>query len=159
MSSKSSGSLMRVSVIATAICGLFLCIYVIPSFGQSINYTYPEFSSWFWPWLIFTWLVALPCFAILVFVWKVSGAVMRETVFTLQTAKWVKMGALLLLSEAVLLFVGNVLLMLLNMNHPGVLLLSIIGDIFVIALALLASVLSRYLTKAAVLQEESEGTL
>lgn len=159
MSSRSSGSLMRVSVIAAAICGLFLCLYVIPSWGQSIVFTNPEFSGWLWPWLIFTWLIALPCFAILAFVWKVSGAVMSETVFTLQTAKWVKMGAVLLLADSALIFVGNVLLLLLNMNHPGVLLLSIMGDIFVIALALFASVLSRYLTKAAVLQEESEGTL
>lgn len=159
MSSKSSGSLMRLSVIAAAICGLFLCLYVIPSWGQSIVFTHPEFSGWFWPWLIFTWLVALPCFAILVFVWKISGAVKRETVFTIQTARWVRMGAVLLLADAALIFVGNVVLLLLNMNHPGVLLLSIMGDIFVIALALFASVLSRYLTKAAVLQEESEGTL
>lgn len=84
---------------------------------------------------------------------------MRETVFTFQTAKWVKTGAVLLLSDIVFLFVGNVVLLLLNMNHPGILLLSVIGDIFAVALALLAAVLSRYLTKAAVLQEESEGTL
>lgn len=159
MSSRSSGSLMRVSVIVAAICGLFLCLYIIPLWGQSIIFTNPEFESWFWPWLIFTWLVALPCFAILFFVWKVSGAVMRETVFTIQTARWVKMGAVLLLSDAILVFVGNVLMLLLNMNHPGVLLLSVVGVIFVIALALFASVLSRYLTKASVLQEESEGTL
>jgi hypothetical protein len=159
MSSRTLGSLMRVSVMAAAICGLFLCLYVMPSWGWSMIVINPELSGWFWPWLIFAWLVALPCFAILVFVWKVSGAVMRETVFTFQTAKWVKKGALLLLSDAVFLFVGNVVLLLLNMNHPGILLLSVIGDIFAVALALLAAVLSRYLTKAAVLQEESEGTL
>jgi hypothetical protein len=159
MSSRTLGNLIRVSVIAAAICGLFLCLYVIPSWGWSIIVTNPELSGWFWPWLIFAWLVALPCFAILVFVWKVSGAVIRETVFTFQTAKWVKTGAVLLLSDVVLLFVGNILLLLFNINHPGILLLSVIGDIFAVALALLAAVLSRYLTKAAVLQEESEGTL
>jgi len=159
MSSRTLGSLMRISVIATAICGLFLCIYVIPSWGGSIINANPEFIEWFWPWLIFAWLVALPCFAVLVFVWKVSGAVTQETVFTVLTAKWVKMGAVLLLSDAAFLFIGNVVLLLLDMNHPGILLLSIIGDIFAVALALLAAVLSRYLTKAAVLQEESEGIL
>lgn len=159
MSSRTLGNLMRVLVIAAAICGLFLCLYVIPSWGRSIIYSNPEFNSWFWPWLVFAWLVSLPCFAILVFVWKVSVAVIHETVFTYQTAKWVKMGAILLLSDVILLFVGNIVLLLLNMNHPGILLLSVIADIFAVALALLASVLSRYLTKAAVLQEESEGTL
>jgi len=159
MTSRTLGNLMRISVIATAIAGLFICIYIIPFWGWSIINANPEFSGWFWPWLIFSWLVALPCFIVLVYVWKVSGSVIRETVFTFLTAKWVKMGAVLLLLDAALIFIGNVVLLLLNMNHPGVLLLSIIGDIFVIALALLAAVLSRYLTKAAVLQEESEGTI
>ncbi len=159
MTSRTLGSLMRISVIAAAISGLFLCIYVIPSWGWSIINSNPEFSGWFWPWLMFVWIIALPCFAVLVFVWKVSGAVTKDTVFTILTAKWVKTGAVLLLFDAALLFIGNVLLLLLDMNHPGILLLSIIGDIFVVTLAFLAAVLSRYLTKASVLQEESEGTL
>ncbi len=159
MTSKSLGSLIRISVIAAAISGLFLCSYVIPSWGWSIINANPEFGGWFWPWLVFAWLVALPCFAVLVFVWKVSGAVTKDTVFTILTAKWVKTGALLFLCDAAFLFIGNVILLLFNMSHPGILLLSVIGDIFAVALALLAAVLSRYLTKAAVLQEESEGTL
>lgn len=159
MSSKTLGTLMRVSVIAAAISGLFICTYAVPSWGKSIIYAYPEFSGWFWPWLIFAWIVAIPCFIVLVYVWKVSGAVKQETVFTILTARWVKMGALLVLLDAAILFVGNIVLLLLNMNHPGVLLLSVIGVFFIIALALFAAVLARYLTKAAVLQEESEGIL
>ncbi|OQB20507.1 MAG: hypothetical protein BWY11_02347 [Firmicutes bacterium ADurb.Bin182] len=159
MTSKTLGSLMRISVAAVIISGLFLCLYVVPAWGRSIIDANPEFSGWYWPWLIFAWLIALPCFAVLVFVWKVSGAVTNDTVFTVLTAKWVKAGAVLLLYDAVLLFTGNIVLLLLDMNHPGFLLLSVIGVIFIVALALLAAVLSRYLTKAAVLQEESEGTI
>ena len=150
---------MRIAVIAAGACSLFLCIYVIPSWGRSMIQANPEFSTWFWPWFLFAWLVTLPCFAVLVFIWKVSGAVIRDTVFTVITAKWVKIGAILVLLDAALLFIGNIVLLLLNMNHPGVLLLSTIGVIFLVALALLAAVLSRYLTKAAVLQEECEGTI
>ena len=84
---------------------------------------------------------------------------MQETVFTALTAKWVKMGAILLLSDAVFLFVGNIVMFLFGMNHPGVLLLSIMGGGGAVALSLLAAVLSRYLTKAAVLQEECAGTI
>lgn len=159
MSSKTLGSLMRVSVISAAMCGLFLCAYVIPYWGAGMIAANPEFNGWFWSWLVFAWVFATPCFVILFFIWKVAGAVKNETVFTVQTAKWVKTGAMLLLCDAAFLFIGNVVLLLLNMNHPGVLLLSVIGNIFAVALSLLAAVLSRYLTKAAVLQEESEGTL
>lgn len=159
MTSRTLGRLMRISVIAAALCGLFLCAYVIPSWGQSIVNTYPETSGWYRPWLVFEWLVALPCFAVLVYVWKVSDAVMKDTVFTMLTAKWVKMGSVLLLLDASFLFIGNVILLLAGMSHPGVLLLSVMADIFIVTLALLAAVLSRYLTKAAILQEESEGTI
>jgi len=159
MSSRTLGLLMRLSVIAAAICGLFLCVFIIPSIGESIIGASPEYSSWFWPWAIFSWLVALPCFAILIYIWKVSRSVIQETVFTFLTAKWVMTGAVLLLGDAAFLLLGNVIFIFLGMNHPGILLIAVIGDIFAVALALLAAVLSRYLTKAAVLQEESEGTL
>jgi hypothetical protein len=150
---------MRGSVIAVAVCGLFLCAFVIPAWGGTVTRENPEYSGWFWPWLIFAWLVAIPCFAILIHIWKVAGAVEREAVFTMQTAKWVKSGAVLLLADAVLLFVGNVVLFMLSMNLIGVVFLSIMIDILAVTLALFAAVLSRYLTKAALLQEESEGTL
>ena len=159
MSSKDLGNLMRCSVIAAAACGMFLCAYILPLWGQGIVASAPELESWFFPWLVFSWLLAIPCFAILVFIWKVSRSVMNETVFTAQTANWVKTGAILLLSDAAFLLLGNSALLFCGMNHPGVLLFSAIGATFAAALALLAAVLSRYLTKAAVLQEESEGTL
>lgn len=159
MTSKSLGILMRISVIAASISGLFLGIFVIPSWGQDIINANPEFKSWYWPWLIYVWLIALPCFVVFFYVWRVSSAVKNDTVFTMLTAKWVKTGAILLLFDSALLFIGNIILFLLGINHPAILILSIIGGIFIAALALLAAVLSRYLTKAAILQEESEGTL
>jgi len=159
MSSKTLGKLMRISIVAAALCGLFIFTYIIPEFGKSIIRSYPEFSSWFWPWIVFAWLIALPCFIVLILVWKVSYAVTNDTVFTFTTARRVKTGAILLLIDAVFLFVGNVILLFLKMNHPSVVILSFMGLIFLLAFAVLASVLSRYLTKASILQEESEGTI
>jgi hypothetical protein len=153
------GNLMRVSVVAAAMCGLFLFLFVIPSLGESIIYENPEVGGWFWPWLAFAWLFALPCVAILVLVWKVSGAVIHDAVFTVKTAKWVKAGSILLLCDSAFLFAGNFVLDLLGMNHPSMMLMAVVGVIFGVALSLLAAVLARYLTKAAALQEESEGTL
>jgi ABC-type branched-subunit amino acid transport system permease subunit len=86
-------------------------------------------------------------------------AIANETVFSVKAAKQIQTGGILLLSDAAFFFIGNVTLALLNMNNPGILLLSLLGDMFVLALGVLAAVLSRYITKAAVLQEENEGTL
>jgi hypothetical protein len=159
MSSKTLGRLMYASVIAVALCGLMICLLVVPAVGRDIVLANPEFSGWFWPWLVFVWLFALPCFGILVYVWKVSGAVANEAVFTVRTAGWVRMGSLLMFAAAVIALVGNVVLAWLGMHHFGVLLAWIVADIFAFTLALLVGVLSRYLVRAAELQEESEGTL
>ena len=159
MSSKTLCYLIRFAVMATAACSLFIALFVIPSWGASIADANPEYAGWYLPWLVFIWTASLPCFAILLFIWKVSGAIKREEVFLLKTAKWIKTSAVLLFADAGFFFVGNVAFLLFQMSHPGILFLSMLGNIFAIALALLAAVLSRYITKAAELQEASEGTI
>ncbi|MCL1914621.1 MAG: DUF2975 domain-containing protein [Eubacteriaceae bacterium] len=159
MSSKSLANLMKLSICATTTCALFLCLIVIPEWGKGLVASRPEFLGWFWPWLVFAWLVSMPLFMILVLIWKVSNAVMLESVFTLRTASWVKIGAMLMLFDAVFLVLGNIALLVAGMNHPGMLVFCCIAAIFAIALGVLAAVLSRYLTKAAILQEEADGTL
>jgi len=159
MSSKTLCNLVRAAVIAVIICGIAACGYILPSWGASIAKDNPEFANCYLPWLIFLWVSAVPCFAILVLVWKVSTSIKREQVFTIQTARMVKIGAVLLFYDMGFFFIGNILLLLLNMSHPGILLLSFFVDVFGLSLAVLAAVLSRYLTKAAVLQEEADNTI
>ncbi len=111
------------------------------------------------PWLIFLWAVTLPCFAVLICIWKVSTAIKTETVFALHTARTVKTAVTFILADTVLLLLGNILFLLLDMNHPAVFLLSIFIVIAGISLAICAAVLARYLTKAAALQEEADATI
>lgn len=159
MSSKTLCLIMRATVISVAISLLFLCGYLFPSWGIDIATANPEFAHWYWPWITLLWASSILCYCVLVYIWKVSGAVEREEVFTVKTAKWVKAGALLVFADVGLFFVCNLLFWLIGINHPGIMLLSVIVDLFAITLAVLAAVLSRYLTQAAVLQEESEGTI
>ena len=159
MSSKTLCYLIRFAVVATAACTLFTLLFIMPSWGLSTVKANFEFDGWYMPWFIFVWTASIPCFAILIFIWKVSGAINRDEVFTIKTAKWIKTSAVLLFADAGFFFVGNILFLLLNMSHPGILLLSMVGDIVAIVLALLAAVLSRYITKAAELQEVSEGMI
>lgn len=158
MSSKALCALVRAAAAAVAACGLAGCIY-LPKLGQSILAAYPEYAYCYYPWLIFLWLAALPCFAVLMLVWQTSVAIKHEQVFTFRTARLVKAGALLLLADAAFVFAGNAALLLLNMNHPGIFLAFLFADIFAVSLAVMAAVLSRYLTKAAALQEEADGTI
>ncbi len=159
MSSKTLCGWVRVAAVAVAVCFLLLLGFIIPVLGSDITAAYPEFKAWYLPWLAFLWAAALPCFVVLVFVWKVSAAIKNEEVFTLQTAKWIKNSAILLFCDVGFFFAGNVVFLLLGMSHPGVLLSSLLVEVLGIALALAAAVLARYITKAALLQEESDGTI
>ena len=159
MSSKTLCKMLRIAVIAVAICGLVACTYILPTIGTNLARDYPEFSHWYFPWLAFLWITSIPCFVILVLIWKVSTAIKHDYVFSLQTARLVKIASVILFCDVGFFFVGNVAFLLLNINHPGVLLLTLFGDVFGVALAVSAAVLSRYLTKAAVLQEEVDGTI
>ena len=153
MSSKTLCGWLRAATIAVAVCFLILMGYVMPVLLKS------EFSPGYYPWLIFLWICALPCFAVFTCVWKVSGEIMREKVFTLRTAQWVHTGAILLFADVGLFFAGNLIYIAIGLSRPGILMCSLLIDIFGISLALAAATLSRYLTKAATLQEESEGTI
>ncbi len=159
MSSKSLCAMLRAAVIAVAFCAVIICAVLLPSLIDEALLAYPEFAHWKTPWVIFLWLAALPCFMILALIWKISGTVRNETVFTLPTARLVKAGAQLMLADVAFFFTGNVLFIFLNMNHPSIFLLSLFVDVFGAALAVAAAVLARYITKAAALQEEADATV
>jgi len=159
MTSLSLCRIVRAAVVAVAICGLVVCGYILPRWGMEAALRRTEDSSYYMPWLVFLWAAAVPCFIIVALVWKVSTAIKNDRVFTFETARLVKTGSVLLFCDVGFFFVGNVVLFILNLSHPGVLLASLFIDVFGVSLALLAAVLARYLTKAAALQEEADGTI
>ena len=159
MSSKTLFRLIRSTVIVALLSGLFAYIYIIPTLGTYLVTQYPDYSHLYYPWLIFLWLAALPYLAILVLMWKVSGVIGQDKVFTTNTAKTAKLGSILFFGNAGFFFLGNVVFLILNMNHPVVLLLSLFICMFNVTLAVFAAVMARYITKAAALQEEADNTI
>jgi hypothetical protein len=132
---------------------------MLPSVGTDFIRQYPEFASWRLPWTLFAWIATLPLFALMAYVWKVSGAIERDEVFTFQVANWIRIGSLLLFSDVAFFFCGNIALLAAGKSHPIIIAISLLLDVLGIALALAAAVLSRYITKAALLQEESDSTI
>jgi hypothetical protein len=159
MSAKSLGVWVRFAVIAMFICGLAVCAWILPEWGFEIFTGHGEMAALFRAWLIFIWVTALPCVGVLFLGWKVAGAISRDEAFTMKTAKWIKTAAMLILTSVGIFFVGNIVMLLLNLSHPGMVLASLFADMVGIALAIIAATLARYVTKAAILQEEAEGTL
>jgi len=102
-------------------------------------------------------MTILPCFVILVFIWKVSTAIKLDTVFTFKTASYFTTCTIILFCDIVFFFAGNIVFLLLGLNHVGIMFLSLITGIFGITLTVLMALFSRYLTKAVALQEEANS--
>ena len=62
-------------------------------------------------------------------------------------------------ADAGILFIGNVLFLLLGMNHPGILLGALLVVFIGVGISVAAAVLSLLVRKAAVLQEQSDLTI
>lgn len=159
MEQKKLAKLLKGIVIGVGVGGLVFYCCLVPMIGQSIIAGYPEYSGWFYPWLIVLWVTGIPCYAALVFGWKIAGSIGRDESFTEKNASRLKMISYLAIADSVFFFLVNVVFWLLNMNHPGMVLCSL-GIAFVgVSIAVGAAVLSHLVKKAAVLQKESELTI
>lgn len=157
MSSKTLCAWVRFAVIAAAICGGFFC-FVFPSWTKNIlSELYGTQGAYLW--IGYVLLSTVPFFVVLCLIWRVAGAIRNERVFTERTAKTIHTAAIWLFSDAIYVFLGNIVLFLMNINHPGIVLCIMAGVLLLIVFGVLAAVLSRYISKAAELQEVSEGII
>lgn len=133
--------------------------YVFPSFGQSIVSDYPEFSNRYLPWLIFLWISGIPCYIVLVLGWKIASSIGIDKSFSMENAGLFKWISWLAAGDSIYFFIGNIVLLLADMSHPGVVLLSLIVVFVGTSVTIAAAVLSHLVRKAARLQEENELTI
>ena len=159
MEQKTFATLLKLIIIGTGIFGAFICFYIFPAFGQITVNMYPEFSYAYWPWLIFLWMAAIPCFCVLFFGWQIATNIGKDKSFSMENAKWMKWIAWMAAGDSAFFFVGNVVLLFCNINHPGILLISMIVVFAGIAITIVAACLSHLVRKAAALQEQSDLTI
>ena len=150
---------LRVSVFFLAVSFSVMYGYIIPFFGREAASAMPEFSLWYWPWFCFLQLTAVPCYIALVLAWKISDQIKNELSFSVKTAGLLKKIAFLAFADAGYFFAGNLLLFFLSMNHPAVFFFSHFIIMTGIVIALAADAMSRFVLKAAELQEQSDYTL
>ena len=141
------------------LCALIMYAAVIPAEGLRLQAAYPEFSNRFLPWLIFLWISGIPCFAALVLAWRIVVNIGKDRSFSMDNARLLQWISRLAAGDAVFFFLGNVLLLLLNMSHPGVVLAALVIVFVGVAVAVAAAVLSYLVQKATALQEQSDLTI
>jgi len=159
MEQKTFANLLKVTIIGAGSLGVFICFYVLPELGQIFMNMYPEFSYAYLPWLIFLWIAAIPCFCVLFFGWQIATNIGKDKSFSMANAKWMKWVAWMAAVDSIFFFAGNVILLFCNMNHHGILLISMIVAFAGAAITITAACLSHMVCKAASLQEQKDLTI
>ena len=159
MKQKGLSRWLKAIIIGVGVCGLVILFAVIPQTGFDMAILYPEFSWCFWPWLIFLWMTGIPCFAVLVLGWKIASNIGKDRSFTLENAGYLKWIAWIMAVDSAFFFIVNIIYGLLGMNHPGILIMSVLVTFAGVIVTVVAAVLSHLVRKAADLQEQSDLTI
>ena len=159
MNQKTLANWLQSLIVVAAMCGALLYGIVFPSVGERTVEKFPELAGWFWPWLLFLWGSAIPCYLVLWHGWRLTGSVRRDESFTRENARRLGKISILAAVDSGYLFLGNLVFLLLSMSHPSVfaalLLISFIG----IAIAAAAALLSHLVYKAALMREDADLTI
>ena len=159
MEQKTLARWLKFVIIGVAVCGLVADLLIIPSLGESFVGGDKTLEPLYWPWLIFAWVASLPCYAALILAWLVARNIGKDNSFSMANAKLLKAISIVAAADVAFIFVTEVVFLLLNMNHPGVLLFSLVVLFIGIAISVACAVLSHLIVKAAGLQEQSDLTI
>lgn len=150
---------LRGIVVGTGICGAAVYAYLLPFWGRDLAAADAALSGFYWPWLVFLWLTALPCYTVLGYGWQIAGEIGRDNSFCYQNARRLQRVAALAAGDTAFFFAGNLLLLILGYSHPGIAFLGCLIVFAGIAVAVAATVASHLVYKAAALREENELTI
>lgn len=159
MDQKALARWLKGIIIGIGLCGLIFYAAVVPALADYMLEGYPEFSVAVLPWKLFIWCSGIPCFAVLYFAWRIVADIGLDRSFTDENAKRLKWISGLAAGDALFFFLGNILFLFLNINHPGIVLVSFVVVFIGVAVAIASAALSHLVKKAAALQEQSDLTI
>ena len=110
---------LKFIILGVGLCILIVYVFVVPMFGRTIVDDAPEFAGWYVPWLVFISITAVPVFIALFFCWKVANNIGNDRSFSMDNANLLKWISWLAAADSAYFFIGNIVLLLLNMSHPG----------------------------------------
>jgi len=148
---------LKAIAVGCAICGLVLFGFILPRYLAYVAAEVPDLPHR--AWTAFMWVLALPCYAVLVCIWRMANEIARDNSFSMENAKQLRLIALLAGLDAALLLAGNLIFMLLGHSIPTLALVSAFVCFIGLAISVGAACLSHLVHKAAVMQEESDLTI
>jgi len=159
MSHKSICLRIRCSVIGAAFCLLLVIVMICGSFLKYLKVI--DFPDPFYIWHLFAALGIIPCFAALVFAWKISNEVSRDRSFSHATAALLGKISSCALFESGFVFIVTavILISLQEIVQTRIILLCLVAAVVSLAASMAFAALARFVQKAADLQEESDLTV
>lgn len=148
---------LKAIVVGCALCGLALFGFILPRYLAYAAEEVPDLPHT--AWLAFMWVLAAPCYAVLVCIWLMSNEIARDNSFSLENAKYLKYIALLAGADAALLLIGNLIFLATKHSVPTLALASAFVCFIGLAISVGAACLSHLVHKAAALQEDSDLTI
>ena len=107
--------------------------------------------------MFFLWVTAIPVGAALVLSWQIAAHIGEDRSFSSANARLLQIIAWLAAGDTLYFFIGNIVMLLLN--HPAILLISMLICFASVAVTIAAACLSHLVRKAADLQEQSDLTV
>ena len=148
---------LKAIVVGCALCGLTLFGYILPKYLAYVAEEVPDLPHT--AWLVFMCILAVPCYAVLVCIWKMANEIAGDNSFSLENAKLLKYIALLAGADSVLLLGGNLIFLMMKHSIPTLALVSAFVCFFGLAASVGAACLSHLVHKAAVMQEDVDLTI
>jgi len=159
MNQSKIAAMLKVTVIGFALCVLIAYGLVIPIIANEVVFYYPEFVKWYMPWIIYISVTAVPIFIAIIYAWKVVVNIGEDHSFCQENADCFKKIAILATVDTIYFIFGQLVLWLLNMNHPGIVVGSLVIGFVGFAVVIVCTALSLLIKKAAILQDDSDLTI
>ena len=159
MNHKKASLQLKVIIIAMAIFGLMVYSWIVPTLGQNFANMFPECAYAYWPWLIFIWATGIPCYGALIFAWNIAGRIGQDNSFSVENGISMKRIAKLASADGIFFFLGNIVLLFAGINHPGIVIVSLLVMCIAMGISVAASALSHLIMEAAELQEQNDLTI
>lgn len=159
MEQKTLSKWLKIIIIGCVICGLIIYGGIIPILGKDIALDYQEFAYCYYPWLLFIWVSGIPCYIVLLLGWNIATRIGNDQSFCIENAKGLKNISILAATDSIFVFVINSVYLILNMNHPGIVICSLFVVFAGVVVSVVSAALSHLVKKASDLQEQSELTI
>lgn len=150
---------LRFITVAIAFIGGVVFFFAIPDFGRNFARNNPEVANYYYPWLAFIWTMTIIFYIALAKFWSICNEIHNNRSFSQKNISnliWISRLAII---DSIYCFIGNIVLLILNMNHPGVFIGFMVVVFVGIVIAIVAATLSHLARKANLIEEENELTV